>query len=88
MTATGGSLINFYNPPSKTPVRLGNSHYTADPRIFPLPIHHLHCPHCRAQNESLLSRFSYRNPAIDRPTTSLHAAAPDGTVARTKTSMA
>ena len=81
MTATGESLINFYNPPSKTPVRLGNSHYTADPQIFPLPTHHCLCPHCRTQNEPLLSRLPYRNPAIDRTTTSLHAASPNGTVA-------
>ena len=81
MTANGESFINFYNPPSKTPVRSGNSHYTADPQLFPLPTHHLHCPHCRAQNEPLLSRFPYQNPAINRPTTSLHTAPSDRIVA-------
>ena len=87
MTTARESLINFYNPPSKIPVLLGTSHYTADPQLFPLPAHNLHCPHCRSQNESLISQFPHRNPAIDRPTASLHATSPDYTVTRTKTSV-
>ena len=80
------SFINFYNPPSTTPVRVDNSHYTADPHLFPLPTHHLYCPHCR--NESLLTRLPHRNPPVNRPTTAVYSSSTYHAVARTKTPMA
>ena len=80
------SLINFYNPPSIIPVRTNNSHYTADPPIFPLPTHQLHCPHCR--NESLFARFPHRDPAVGSPATTIHTSPSVDVVARAKTSMA
>ena len=80
------SLINFYNPPSTAPVRVDNFHYTADPPIFPLPTHQIHCPHCR--NESLFTRFPYRNPTIDSLATAIHTSPSVDAVARTKASMA
>ena len=80
------SFINFYNPPSITPVRVDNSHYTADPPIFPLPTHQLCCPHC--QNESLFAQFPYRNSTIDSLTTTVHTSPSDDAITRTKASMA
>ena len=77
MNSFGEPLINFYNPLSTTPVRSNNSHYTADPLLFPLPTHHLYCPHCRSQNESLVTRFSHQNPTNGRTTTSVHTAPSD-----------
>ena len=77
MNSSREPLINFYNPPSTTPVRSENSHYTADPSLFPPPTHHLHCPHCRALNESLVTRLSHRDPMVDHITTSVHTASPD-----------
>ena len=81
MNPSGESLINFYNPPSTTPVRSEHSHYTADPFLFPLPTHHLHCPHCRAQNESLVTRLPHRNPTISRTAASVYTTSPDDTLA-------
>ena len=80
------SFINFYNPPSTTPVRIDNSHYTADPPIFPLSTHQLYCPHCR--NESLLARLPYRNPTVGSSTSAIHTSPSDDAVARTKAPVA
>ena len=81
MHASRESLINFYNPPSTTPVRSANSHYTADPFRFPPPTHHRFCPHCRAQNESLVTRLPYRDPTVGRTATSIHTTSPDDALA-------
>jgi hypothetical protein len=86
MTGPRESLINFYNPPSTTPVRIDNSHYTADPPIFPLLTHQLHCPHCR--NEPLFTRLAHRNPAVDSPTAAVYASPSVDPITRTKASMA
>ena len=86
MTKPRESFINFYNPPSTIPVRIDNSHYTADPLTFPFSTHQFHCPHCR--NESLFTRFSHRDPAISSPTTAVHASPSDDAIARTKASVA
>ena len=86
MTKPRESLINFYNPPSTTPVTIDNSHYTADPPIFPLSTHQLHCPHCR--NESLFTRLPHRDPTINSPATTIHTSSSVDAVARTKASMA
>ena len=80
MNSSREPLINFYNPPSTTPVRSNNSHYTADPSLFPLPTHHLHCPHCHSQDESLVTRFPYRNPANGRTATSTHTTSKNDTL--------
>ena len=80
------SYINFYNLSSTTPVRIDNSHYTADPPIFPLPAHQLYCPHCR--NESLFARIPYRSPTISSLATAVRASPSDDAVARTKAPMA
>ena len=77
MNSSGEPLINFYNPPSTTPVCSKTSHYTADPFLFPLPTHHLHCPHCRNQNESLVTRFPHRNPTSDGIATPIHTTSSD-----------
>ena len=77
MNPSRESYINFYNPPSTTPVRSKNSHYTADPFLFPLPTHHLHCPHCRNQNESLVTRLPHQNLADDSTTTPIHTTSSD-----------
>ena len=81
MNTARESLINFYNPPSTTPVRSATSHYTADPFLFPLPAHHIHCPHCHDQNESLVTRFSHRNLAINHNATSVYTTSPDNALA-------
>ena len=81
MNTSKESFINFYNPPSTTPVRVDNFHYTADPPIFPLPTHHLHCPHCRTQYEPFLTRVPYRNPVVGYPTPAVHSSPSDHTVA-------
>ena len=81
MRSSKETFINFYNPPSTTPVHIDNSHYTADPPIFPLPTHHLYCPHCQAQHEPLFTRISQRSPAVGYLTTTMHSSASDHTVA-------
>ena len=79
MHSSQESLINFYNPPSTTPVRTKSSHYTADPHLFPLPTHYLLCPHCR--HESLIAQFPHRSLTNGSRTTGIHATTTDRTVA-------
>ena len=80
MNSFGEPLINFYNPPFTTPVCSKTSHYTADPFLFPLPTHHLYCPRCHSQNESLVTRLPHQNPTSSHTTTPVHTTSPDGTL--------
>jgi hypothetical protein len=69
--ALGEPLINFYNPPSMIPIHFHNSHYTADPDLFPPPLNY-NCPQCQRNHESLHAQHTHRDFATSQLTTAIH----------------